>query len=348
MAMKSTIYDVANRANVAISTVSRVLNNSGYVSEKTKQKVLKAIEELHFQQNMVATALMKKQTHTFGLIIPDIKNAFYSDLTRAVEDVANQHGYNVILCNTDHNLHKEADYVNFLLQKGIDGIIFSTPVVRDNNVRNVIESRPDLPVVVIGSRVEGVQIDEILVDNYEGGYEVTHYLLEQGHRRIGFISGSGGTYATIERLKGFKTAFEELGIKPDSDIILLGDFSIESGYENAKKLLQKKERPTAIFAGNDSIAVGVYRAARELQLKIPDDLSVVGFDDSLYAQILTPMLTTVHTPIQEMGARAMTFAINTLKGEKTSKETVVFRPTLLIRESVLPCYSQVGKGGENL
>ncbi|MHB1650948.1 MAG: LacI family DNA-binding transcriptional regulator [Desulfitobacteriaceae bacterium] len=330
--MTTTIYDVAKLAKVSISTVSRVLNNASYVSEESKNKVLDAVEKLNFKKNMVAAALMKKQTSTFGLIIPDIKNLFYANITRGVEDVANELGFNVILCNTDYDMHKERMYIDFLLQKGIDGIIFSTPEIRDKNVKDLIESNPQLPVVILGSKVEGVIADEILVDNFEGGYLSTKHLLELGHQRIGFVSGGRYTLATIERQKGYERALKDNGVQITSELIIMDEFKANSGYKNALKLLSK-DRPTAIFAGNDLIAVGVYRAARELGLNIPEDLSVVGFDDTEYAQILTPMLTTIHSPIQEMGSRAMRFAIMNLQGKKTAKETVVFRPTLVKRES---------------
>lgn len=329
----ATIKDVAKAANVSISTVSRVLNNSGYTSEKTRKKVMETVEKLNYHKNMIATAMIKKQTSTFGLIIPDIKNVFYADLTRAVEDAANKNGFNVILCNTDNDLDKELIYVNFLIQKGIDGIIFSTPEVRDNNINRVLEIRPDLPVITLGSQVRGVQVNEVIVDNLEGGYIASKYLLDLGHRNIGFIGGSEESYATIERKKGFEQAMEEKGVKVNSNHVFLDEFKIENGYKHSLQMLSKKERPTAIFAANDAIAVGIYRAARKLGLEIPDDLSVVGFDNSEYATIVYPELTTVHTPVYEIGERAMEMIIKETRNKETAKETVVFRPTLIERES---------------
>ncbi|WLD93580.1 LacI family DNA-binding transcriptional regulator [Alkalihalobacillus sp. AL-G] len=329
----ATIKDVAKRANVAISTVSRVLNNSGYTSEETRQKVLKTVKELNFRSNMIASAMINKKTSTFGLIIPDIKNIFYGDLTRAVEDMANKYGYNVILCNTDNDLDKEAEYVSFLVRKGVDAIIFSTPEVRDRNIKELIEGYPDLPVILLGSTVKGVELDEVLVDNFQGGHTATTHLLKKGHRRIAHITGQTSSYATIERKKGFEEALKEFEVSINEDWIITDEFKIESGYKNGLKLLQEENRPTAVFAGNDAIATGVYRAARELGLSIPEDLSVVGFDDSEYAQILYPLLTTIRTPIGDMGARAVEFGIQTIEGKKQFKETLVFRPTLIERDS---------------
>ncbi|WP_139823794.1 LacI family DNA-binding transcriptional regulator [Thalassobacillus devorans] len=328
-----TIKDVARKANVSISTVSRVLNNSGYTSASVKEKVNKAVDELKFQKNMVATAMIKKQTSTFGLIIPDIKNIFYGELTRAIEDKAHQHGFNVILCNTDNNLEKEKEYLNFLLRKGIDGIIFSTPEINDRNIREVMKSRPDLPMVILGSKVQNVRLDEVLVDNFDGGYTATEHLIDLGHEKIGYIGGQQDSYATVERLKGFKAALEERGLPLDKKHVKLDEFKIHSGYEKGKEMLAKKDRPTAIFAGNDAIAVGVYKAARELEMKIPEDLSVIGFDDSQFAEIVDPGLTTIRTPIAEMGEKTVELAVQIIKENKNFKESIMFPPTLIERAS---------------
>lgn len=329
----ATIKDVAKLANVSISTVSRVLNNSGYTSEETKKKVFQAIEKLKFQKNMVAAAMIKKQTSTFGLIIPDIKNIFYADLTRAVEDTANKNGFNVILCNTDNDLNKEREYINFLLQKGIDGIIFSTPEIQDENIKEVVRNRPDLPIIIIGSDVSGVKVDKVLVDNFEGSYTATKHLLELGHKRIGFIAGQLDSYATIERRKGFEQALNDYEIILDRNYIMLEAFKIQSGYKKGKEMLCKKDRPTAIFAGNDAIAVGIYKAARELKIRIPEELSVIGFDDSQFAEIVYPGLTTIRTPITEMGKKAVELAIEVAKKTRNFKETITFQSSIIQRES---------------
>ncbi|MBK5502229.1 LacI family DNA-binding transcriptional regulator [Peribacillus sp. TH14] len=336
----ATIKDVAREAKVSISTVSRVLNMSGYTSEKTKEKVLNAVKKLDYKGSLLAAAMIKKQTLTLGLIIPDIKNIFHSDLTRAVEDGANSHGFNIFLCNTDNNLQKEAEYIHLLIAKGVDGIIFSSPEVKDKNIKEVKEKFPELPIVILGSKFHTLTVNEILVDNFDGGYNATSHLLELGHKDIAFISGGIDSYSSIQRHKGYKFALNESGIPINDDFVIFDRFYIESGYKNALKLLQKSKRPTAIFAGSDSIAVGIYKAARELNIKIPEQLSIVGFDDSQYAEILSPMLTTIHIPIKEMGQRAIEIIVKSIKEKQIFKETLVLYPTFIERESTMAVHSK--------
>ena len=329
----STIKDVAKTANVSISTVSRVLNNSGYTSQDTKDRVYNAVEKLNYQKNLVAAAMISKQTATLGLIIPDIKNVFYGDLTRAVEDTAHKLGFNVILCNTDNDLNKEREYIEFLVQKGIDGIIFSTPEVEDKNIRELVKAKPDLPIILLGSEVDGAKVDQVLVDNFHGAYLATEHLLQLGHQKIGYISGQPESYSTIERQKGYETALKDYGISPSEENIILDEFKVDSGYKNGKKMLSQEDHPTAIFAGNDAIGVGVYNAARELGLRIPEDISVVGFDHSLFSEIVYPKLTTIKTPIQEMCEKAVQLIVEIAVDKKNFKETITFEPTLMEQQS---------------
>lgn len=333
MILLVTIKEVAKEAKVSISTVSRVLNNSGYTSEKTRKKVLNAVKKLDYKGSLVAAALTKKQTLTLGLIIPDIKNIFYSDLTRVIEDEANRHGFNIFLCNTDNNLEKEAEYIQLLISKGVDGIIFSTPVEADKNIIELKEKNSDFPIVILGSKIINLNVNEILVDNFDGAYKAVSHLLQLGHKDIAYISGGMDTYAAMQRFKGYKAALSDYGIPVNEDFVIFDNFYIDSGYKNGLNLLQSKHIPTAIFAGNDSIAVGIYKAARELNITIPEQLSVVGFDDSQYAEILYPMLTTIHSPIKELGQRAIEIMVRSIKEKQIYKETLVFSTTFIERES---------------
>ncbi|MBM7570726.1 LacI family DNA-binding transcriptional regulator [Aquibacillus albus] len=331
--MSVTIYDVAKKAGVAISTVSRVLNNTGYVSEKTRKRVMGVVEELNYEKNMLAVALMKKQTKTIGLIIPDITNHFYADLTRAVEDEGNRHGFNVILCNTDNDMEKEASYVSFLLQKNIDGIIFASPKKDDPNIKALCDKNPQFPIVQLGGEVEGVNTDKVLVENSQGAYDLTKHLIELGHESFGVVLGHRNSLASKDRLDGINIAINEANLRLVKQNILYGDFKMQDGLKSALQLLKSKNRPTAIIAATDLLAIGCYQAAKSIGLSIPDDLSITGFDDIEIAQAVEPALTTVTSPIEQLGVRAVEMVVSTIEKPKAYKEKTVYQPTMVIRGS---------------
>ncbi|QGP93079.1 HTH-type transcriptional regulator DegA [Neomoorella glycerini] len=332
----ATIYDVAKKAGVSISTVSRVLNNSSRVKESNRERVLQAIEELGYERNLLAAALMKKNTHTLGLIIADIANPFYAEIARAVEDKAAENHFNVIVCNTDNNLKKEAAYIAILRQKRIDGIIFTTPEINNNNIKKLYQEQPDFPMVLIGSRIEGCAIDTVLVNNYLGTTEAMKYLTSLGHKRIGFIYGLPTTLSSRERLAGYHHYLAENGMKRDSKLILGGAFKIENGYQKAKELLQLENPPTAIFAANDLIAIGALETAREMGIEVPNELSILGYDNINLSTITYPKLTTVAQPMMEMGARAAEMVIERIHGRRSSPEVVTLLPRLVVRDSTGP------------
>jgi LacI family transcriptional regulator len=208
------------------------------------------------------------------------------------------------------------------------------------------EKYPELPVVILGGKFPKLILNEVVVDNVDGAYKAMRHLLDLGHKDIAFIGGDRETYASIERHQGYKLALSERGIPMNENYVIFDKFYINSGYKNAMTLLQKKDRPTAIFAVSDSVAVGVYKAARELDIRIPEQLSVVGFDDSQYAEILSPMLTTIRTPIKEMGQRAIEIMVKAIKEKQIIKETVLFYPTLIERESTMAIVSGKSKKGD--
>ncbi|MBE3572630.1 MAG: LacI family DNA-binding transcriptional regulator [Moorella humiferrea] len=332
----ATIYDVAKKAGVSISTVSRVLNNSSRVKESNRERVLQAIEELGYERNLLAAALMKKNTHTLGLIIADIANPFYAEIARAVEDKAAENHYNVIVCNTDNDLKKEAAYIAILRQKRIDGIIFTTPEINNHNIKKLYQEQPDFPMVLIGSRIEGCTIDTVLVDNSLGTTEAMQYLTSLGHRRIGFIYGLPTTLSSKERLTGYLNYLVDNGMARDNKLIRGGAFKIENGYQKARELLQLEDPPTAIFAANDLIAIGALEAAREMGIEVPGELSILGYDNTSLATITFPRLTCVAQPMAEMGARAAEMVIERIQGRRSSPEVVTLLPRLVIRDSTGP------------
>lgn len=332
----ATIYDVAKKAGVSISTVSRVLNNSPQVKEGNRERVLQAIQELDYERNLLAAALMKKNTYTLGLIIVDIANPFYAEITRGVEDKAAEDNFNVIVCNTDYHLEKEAAYISILRQKRIDGLIFVTPEINDENISKLYQEQPDFSLVIIGSKIDDCALDTVLVNNYVGTRQAMEHLASLEHRRIGFIHGQIARISSQERLASYRLFLKEAGFQEDAKIIVGGAFEIDSGYQKAKELLQLDNPPSAIFAANDQIAVGVLQAAHAMGIKVPRELSVIGYDNTSLATITYPKLTTVAQPMVEMGRQAAKMAIERILGRRSSPEVRTLLPELVVRESTGP------------
>jgi LacI family transcriptional regulator len=327
------ITDVARRAGVSISTVSRVLNDGDYpVKPETRQKVLEAIEELRFRPNDLARSLLLKQSRTIGLIIPDISNPYYPELSLGVEATAAEHGYAVIFCNTSRRVEKVEYYLDVLLQKRADGIIIAGG---GTDLAQVSEAALgfDTKIALVGRH--NLPFPSVQVDNFSAAREATSHLLNLGHRHIAFISGPPSLTSVQDRLSGYKASLEERRISEDDSLICDGDFEAESGYSATLSLLQEEPRPTAIFAANDRMAISAMAAAADLGLHVPDDLTVIGFDDIVTASIVRPALTTVALPAYEMGASAMRLMLRLLEGEECPK--IVWLTTeLVVRQSSGP------------
>jgi len=327
------ITDVAQRAGVSISTVSRVLNNSDYpIRPETRQKVLEAIEELQFRPNDVARSLLLKQTHTIGLIVPDISNPYYPELSLGVEATASKHGYAVIFCNTSRRPEKVEYYLDVLLQKRADGIIIAGG---GTDLTQISQGtlRSDTKIALVGKH--HLPFPSVQVDNFGAAREITSHLLHLGHRHIAFISGPPNLTSVQDRLAGYKASLEERGISEDNRLICEGDFGAESGYSATLSLLRGEPTPTAIFAANDRMAISAMAAAADVGLRVPNDLTVVGFDDIITASLVRPSLTTVALPAYEIGASAMRLMLRLLEGEECPK--TVWLPTqLVIRQSSGP------------
>lgn len=337
-----TIYDVAKKAGVSIATVSRVLNNSIHVSEKTKQKVKTAIEELNYTPNILASALTKKSTLTIGLLIPDISNPFFSELSRGVEDACNDFGFNTVICNTDYSLQKEAAYINLLRQKSVDGFVITTAHYNDKNVIQLIKDR--IPMVLLDRNIErsdAYDIDLVLSDNIGGGYLATKHLIQLGHKNIACFLGPPEIEVNVEREKGYIKAMKEAKLTINPSLVAYGDFKLEFGYKKTIELLNRHIIPTAFFAANDLIAVGIIRALKSVGLSVPSDISVVGFDDTIFAEIIDPPLTSVNQPIREMGYHATKLLIKKLRGERSTSKKIIFDTELIIRESTSACDAKI-------
>lgn len=325
------ITDVALKAGVSIATVSRVLNNSDHkVNPATRQKVLGVIKELDYRPNALAKGLLMKKTMTVGIIIPDISNSYYAEIVRGIQDMADQSGYAIILLNTDRNQDRIIKHIYFLREKAADGIIFSGGVIHAEKVLSSLKELRER-VVVIGRHQ--VDFSAVVIDDKGGAAKATQHLIELGHRRIGFIGGPDKSNSARDRLSGYKSALTQSRYPIKTNLIRKGDFTPRSGYLAAKELIQR-ERPTAIFAANDQMALGAIRAIKEQNLKVPDDLSVVGFDDIPVSSYFDPPLTTVEIPKYHIGAVAMEMLMN-LISKKNAEKLRWFHTQLLIRNSTM-------------
>lgn len=336
--MSTTIYDVAKKAGVSIATVSRVLNNSSSVSEKTRQRVKKAIEEMNYTPNVIASALTKKSTLTLGLLIPDISNPFFSELARGVEDASSDFGFNIMMCNTDYILNKEATYISLLKQKSIDGFIISSAHYNDQNVISLLKD--NIPLVLLGRDIddsETMPVDSVVSDNVKGGYIATKHLIDLGHKEIGCILGPPSIKVNLERKKGYLKAMKEANLKVNPDFIGYGDFKVEFGYKKTLEIYESPYKPTAIFAANDLTAIGAIRALKKYGLRVPQDVSVVGYDNTMLAEMLDPPLTTINQQMRKMGYHATELLIKRIKGERSAGKKVVFDIDLVVRKSTSIC-----------
>jgi len=327
----ATIRDVAERAGVSPITVSRVINDSGYVSDETRREVEAAIEELNYVPNILARSLRSKRTHTLALVITDVTNPFWTTIARGVEDKAVENGFSVILCNTDEDPEKEQSYLEVLLQKRVDGVIIAPVTSHGANLHSL--SRLGVPYVVIDRRVEGMDTDLVTGDSVGGAYELTKHLIELGHRRIGIIAGPEQVSTADDRLAGYLKALEEFDIPVDEALIKRGQFNQEAGYELTKKLLELEERPTALFAGNNFIAIGALTALWELEVRVPDEMALVTFDEIPHLSAVYPFLTVAAQPAYDMGNIATELLLERLDGRREENREVVLPTRLILRQS---------------
>ncbi len=327
------MQDVAERAGVSVSTVSHVINGTRYVSPELTERVRAAMAELHFQPNAVARSLRRKETLTLGMIVPDNANPFFAMLAHAVENACYQRGYSLILTNSGGDVTRELANINVLLGKQVDGLILAAVGLGSRDLQQVLRSAP---VVVVDRNLPGVEVDALLVDNLGGGHQAARHLIELGHRRIGCITGPSTTTPSADRVTGYRAALTEANIPVDETLIARGDFQFAGGYAGAQTLLALPEPPTAIFACNDLMAMGAIAAAAERGLRVPADLSIVGFDDSTLAAYTTPALTTIAQPIAEIGQLATEMVIRRSQQPDMARQRRILSTRLVVRQSTCP------------
>jgi len=326
----TTIRDVALAAEVSIATVSRVINGTRYVSPDLRARVVSAMQALGYQPNAIAQGLRRQATRTAGLLVPRINEPFFGQFAFAVEKTLFANGYRTLVCSTEENPDKERAYITILLGQQVDAVVlFPLIAGTDDNVARLVER--DVPVVVVEREMAAFAVSQVLVTNFQGGSDGVRHLVELGHRHLGILSAGGETMPP-ERLRGARQAVLDSGVQADVRVIS-GPPDFTSGYEAALDMLRARPRPTAIFALTDSMAVGALHAAAQMGLRVPHDLSLIGFDDIPLVSFLIPPLTTIAQPIYAMGEAAARILLRQLAGAHAAPQTVLLETRLVRRAS---------------
>ncbi|AWB45778.1 LacI family transcriptional regulator [Paenibacillus sp. CAA11] len=325
----ATIKDVAKLAGVALSTASYALNGDSKVSAKTREKVLEAARQLNYRKNGFAMDLKRSRTNTIALILTDLSGPYYSELIRSVQDVALAHGYDLIACSSMGG--QDSTAVKFLREKRVDAAI-----VLAHNITNDIlyeSASQRFPIVVMDREISSEGLINVLVDGEQGGYTATRHLIDCGHKSIAYISGPSNSYDNSLRHQGYLRAMKEAGLEEKAKWRLNGSFIREGGYKATKMMMMQGELPSAVFYGNDEMAIGGMMALQEGGLSVPEDISVIGFDDIQLAEYLNPPLTTIHQPMHELGSLAGHLLFQMLDGDEVN-DTYKLMIKLISRESV--------------
>ncbi|KLU60663.1 HTH-type transcriptional regulator DegA [Peptococcaceae bacterium CEB3] len=328
----ANIKDVALRAGVSPSTVSRTLSGKIPVDKETKEKVMQAVQELNYQPNVFAQGLKDGKSKTIGLIIPNVRNLVFPAAIRGITDVAKHYGYTMVLCNTDEDQETESFYVQSLRQRLVDGLIFSTATEKSEHILKLREE--GFPIVLMIRHLGGT-IDAVIADNFSGGYEGAKFLLSRGFRRIALINGTMGLDLYRQRYAGYKEALLEAGVVLDDRLVVHETGDWETAYEATGRLLTSGAKPDAIFATSDTKALGVMKALKERKLKVPEDISVLGYDDIETASLMDPPLSTVAQPFYEIGQRAAERLMKLIRSKRRPKPVLEKLPVrLVVRDSV--------------
>lgn len=331
--MNPTIKDVAKKANVSTATVSRILNGLPGYSDETRQKVQKVIEELGYQPNAIARGLVNKRTKTLGVLLPNVSSMFASEILNGIEDTAHESDYSVIVCNTDSNGVRTLKYLQVLNEKRVDGIIFTSEELKEDYYKAMKEM--NVPIVLVSTASDLYPLPYVKVDDMRAAYSATEYLIKNGHKKIAMISGRReDPIAGVPRVNGFKQALEDYGIPFEQNRITYGiDFGFKTGIMCMEELLKNAPDSTAIFAASDEIAIGAISVANKYNVKIPDQLSIIGYDNLKIAEMSVPPLTTVGQPLYEIGQTSANLLINMIDNNgpiksKTISHKIIERKTV--------------------
>ena len=335
----ATMKDVARLAQVSTSTVSHVFNQSRFVSEDIEKRIKQAAKELNYAPSALARSLKMKCTKTLGMLVTTSTNPFFGEVLKGVERRCYEKGYNLILCNTEGDSERMKASINTLLQKRVDGLMLMCSTLEGETIE-IFERYPELPVVVMDWGPMAYASDKIQDNSYEGGYLATQHLIDNGHKNIGCITGPLHRSQASSRFDGFKQALQDAEITLNQDWMVEGNFECDGGYDAYHTLKKRTQEnpalafPTAFFACNDMMAMGLINAATEDGLKIPSDLSIIGYDDIHLAKYITPSLTTIHQPKHQLGKTAVDTLLARLENPTQPQQVVQLEPALVSRSSV--------------
>lgn len=326
----TTMKDIARLAQVSTSTVSHVINNSRFVSEEIRAKVMDVIQQLNYTPSSLARSLKIKETKTIGMLVTASQNPFFAEIVRAVEQYCHQHHYHLILSNTDGDLDRLSQNLQMLIQKQVDGLLLMCADSR----KQALQLDLPLPSVIMDWWPSELNADKIFENSEYGGYLATKALIKAGHRAIAIITGSLRKSLAQNRLKGYQKALAETGITARSEWIIESHFDFAGGIDGMNRLLALNEKPSAVFACSDTIAVGVYQALWAVGLRVPQDISVVGYDDIELAKYLSPPLSTVSQPKAELSKLAVETLLKRIKNPNAEKQTLLLTPEYIQRQSI--------------
>ncbi|EGQ8805184.1 substrate-binding domain-containing protein [Vibrio parahaemolyticus] len=330
----ATMKDIAKLAGVSTSTVSHVINKTRFVSEEISERVNNAAKELnYYAPSALARSLKVNRTKTIGMLVTTSTNPFFGEVVKGVERSCYHKGYSLILCNTEGDNERMRQSINTLLQKRVDGLILMCSSLEGERI-DVFERYPDIPVVVMDWGPMLFTSDKIQDNSLRGGYLAAKYLIDCGHTEIGCITGPLIKHQAQMRYEGYKRAMNEAGLDFNANWIIESDFECEGGYQAFKKMAERGTLPSSIFVSNDMMAMGVINAANELSIKVPDDLSIIGYDDIHIAKFMSPSLTTIHQPKYRLGQAAVETLVRRLDDKSNEAQVVQLEPTLVVRNSV--------------
>jgi LacI family transcriptional regulator len=331
----ATIKDVARDAQVSVTTVSHVLNNTRFVSDDARQRVLAAVTQLKYVPSALARSLKNNRTHTVGMMIPNSSNPYFAEIIRGIEDTCFEAGFNVILCNSDDDPHKQGQYIRVLAEKQVDGLIVLSSGGDDELGQHLLQA--PMPQVLVDREVEHVNADLVEVNHESGGYLATRHLIALGHQRIACITGPLKLSPSLQRLQGYQRALAEAGLPLQNNWLRGADFTSAGGHAAMQDLLHAQPRPTAVFACNDLMAFGAISAAASAGLMLPQDLSIIGFDDIALAAYSSPPLTTIAQPKHQMGALAARILLARIADPHRPHQREILQPGLCVRGSTAVC-----------